>query len=392
MDNKKIGIGIIGCGTISQVYLGNFTEHYDNVEVLAVADMFMEKAKETKEKYNLPKACTVEELLEDPQIEIVVNLTIPMAHYEINMKALKAGKHVYCEKPLALSLEEANEIAELAKEKGLMAVSAPDTFLGSGIQTSRKLLDEGAIGKAIGFTANMICPGHELWHPAPGFYYKQGGGPMLDMGPYYITALVSLLGPVKKVSCFAVSGRPVRIVNGQETKVEVPTNYVGIMEFANGAVGNINMSFDIWDSEQPLLEIYGTDGSLTVPDPNGFSGQVKLFDGKELSNLVNAVTDPHPAKLITMVTRKGECKKNVASAFPENPDPRGNMRGLGVSDMAQALIDGRPARLNCDLSRHVVEVLTSFEKASASGQVYEMTTTCERPVAMDPSAALWQAK
>ena len=390
--SKTVGIGIIGCGTISDVYLGNFTQHYSNVKLVACADMFMEKAQQTKEKYHLPKACSVEELLADPEIEIVVNLTIPAAHYEINKKALNAGKHVYCEKPLALSLEDANEIANLAAEKGLMAVSAPDTFLGAGAQTCRKLIDEGAIGEPIGFTANMICPGHELWHPAPGFYYQIGGGPMLDMGPYYITALVCLLGPVKKVSCFATSGRPKRVINGEEKQVEVPTNYVGIMEFANGVVGNINMSFDIWDSKLPTLEIYGTKGTLEVPDPNTFSGEVKMFDGKKLQEIVGAITDPHPAKLITMVTRKGECAQDVAPAFAAIDDPRGNMRGLGVCDMAQALIDGRKSRLSSDISRHVVEVLTSFEKASKTGSIYEMTTTCERPQPMCAESALWEAK
>ena len=167
--DQKVKVGIIGCGTISDVYLTNFKEHYDNVDVVACADIFVEKAKQTSEKYQIPKACNVEELLSDDEIEIVVNLTIPMAHYEVNMKALQAGKHVYCEKPLALKLEEANEIAALAAEKHLLAVSAPDTFLGAGAQTCRTLLDQGAIGKPVAFTANMVCPGHELWHPAPAF-------------------------------------------------------------------------------------------------------------------------------------------------------------------------------------------------------------------------------
>ena len=194
--SKQTGIGIIGCGTISDVYLTNITQHYKNVKVIACADMFLEKAQQTKEKYGLPKACSVDELLADKEVEIAVNLTIPTAHYEINMKALHAGKHVYCEKPLALSLKEADEIVKTAAEKGLMAVSAPDTFLGAGAQTCRRLIDEGAIGTPVGFTANMVCPGHELWHPAPAFYYKKGGGPMMDMGPYYMTTLVSIVGPI----------------------------------------------------------------------------------------------------------------------------------------------------------------------------------------------------
>lgn len=389
---KTIGIGIVGCGTISDVYLTNITQHYKNLKVVACADMFLEKAEQTKEKYHLPKACTVEELLADEEVKIVVNLTIPMAHYEINKKALLAGKHVYCEKPLALDLKQANEIAELAAQKELMAVSAPDTFLGAGAQTCRKLIDDGVIGTPISFTANMTCPGHELWHPAPAFYYKQGGGPMLDMGPYYITTLVSLLGPIKKISCFAVKGRPVRTVNGQPQQTEVPTHYSGIMEFVNGAVGTVTMSFDVWDSSLPLLEIFGTDGSISVPDPNMFCGEITAFHGKKLTNIVEQVSDPHPAKLMTMVTRKQECKEVVVPLFPADPDPRCNMRGLGVSDMAQALIDGRCSRLNVQMSRHVVEALTAFEIASETGNVYEMTTTCERPQPMCEDAQLWEAR
>lgn len=389
---KTIGIGIVGCGTISDVYLTNITQHYKNLKVVACADMFLEKAQQTKEKYGLSKACTVEELLKDEEVKIVVNLTIPMAHYEINKKALLAGKHVYCEKPLALNLEQANEIVEIAAQKKLMAVSAPDTFLGAGAQTCRKLIDEGVIGRPISFTANMTCPGHELWHPAPAFYYKQGGGPMLDMGPYYITTLVSLLGPIKKISCFATKGRAVRMVNGQPQQTEVPTHYSGIIEFVNGVVGTITMSFDVWDSSLPLLEIFGTDGSISVPDPNMFCGEITAFHGKKLEKMVEQVSDPHPAKLMTMVMKKQECKEIVAPLFPADPDPRCNMRGLGVSDMAQALLNGRSSRLNAQMSRHVVEALTAFEIASETGKVYEMTTTCERPQPMCENAQLWEAR
>lgn len=383
MENRNyIGVGIIGCGTISDVYLTNMTQHYENIKVIACADMFPEKAQAAKEKYNLPKACTVDELLSDPQVEIVVNLTIPAAHYEINMKALNAGKHVYCEKPMALTLEDAEKTVKLAREKGLMACSAPDTFLGAGIQTCRKLLDEGRIGRPTAFTANLVSPGHELWHPAPEFYYKNGGGPMMDMGPYYITALVSLLGPVKRVSCMANMASAQREIHGHMEKVDVPTHYSGIMEFENGIVGNINMSFDVWDSALPGIEIFGTKGVMNVPDPNLFGGPVHIFDGEKLKSIVNSVEGPSFAKLVKMITSKGECKEEIPLAFPADEDPRCNMRGLGVSDMAQAMIDHRASRLNGELSRHVVEVLTAFDKAAAEGKTYEMTTTCSRPEPM----------
>ena len=391
MEKKDyIGIGIIGCGTISDIYLTNFTQHYHNVKIIACADMFLEKAEAAKEKFKLAKACTVDELLKDPDVELVVNLTIPAAHYEINMKALKAGKHVYCEKPLALNVEEAEATVKLAEQKGLMACGGPDTFLGAGIQTCRKLIDAGKIGRPVGFTANLVCPGHELWHDAPEFYYKQGGGPMWDMGPYYITALVSLLGPVKRVSCMAKISRSEREIHGKPIKVEVPTHYAGLMEFENGAVGNINMSFDVWDSQLPCMEIYGTTGMLTVPDPNLFGGSVKFFDGSRLSDIVQAVEGTAFARLVTMVTKTPECRTEVPLAFPADEDPRCNMRGLGVSDMAGALIAGRDSRLSGELSEHVVEVLAGLDRAAKEGAAVEMKTSCRRPEPMAEGKALWQ--
>lgn len=392
MSRQKLGIGVIGCGTISDVYLTNITQHYDNLDLIACADLFAEKAQKTAEKYSIPKACTVEELLTIPEIELVLNLTIPAAHYEVNMQVLNAGKHLYCEKPLTLSLEDAKAVAALAKEKGLLACSAPDTFLGAGAQTCRALIDEGAIGTPFGFTANMICAGHELWHPAPGFYYKKGGGPMFDMGPYYITALAALLGPIKSIACFTATGRPVRNILGVEQETEVPTHYTGIMTFECGAVGSINMSFDTWNSDLPCMEIYGTAGSLSVPDPNGFGGPVMLYDGSKLKGIVEKVTEPHPAKLITMVTNQKTCLEEIPLMFPADPDPRGNMRGLGASDMAQALMDGRESRLSSALSVHVVEALNAFEIAANTNSVYEMTTTCERPEPMGRCWDLWEVR
>lgn len=390
--SKKIGVGIIGCGTIADVYMTNITQHYNNIDLLAVADMYVEKAQQAAEKFNVPKACTVEELLAMDEIEIVLNLTIPMAHYTVDMQVLNAGKHLYSEKPLTLEIDQAKEVVALAKEKGLMAVSAPDTFLGAGAQTCRKLVDEDQIGDIVGFTANMACPGHELWHPAPGFYYKNGGGPMFDMGPYYVTTLVSILGPIKRISCFTTIGREERNILGTMTKTEVPTHYSGIIEFENGAIGNINMSFETWSASLPCLELYGTKGTLTVPDPDSFAGAVTLFDGQKLKDMVDAVTDPHPAKIITMVTRQGECKMDQPLLFSYDPDPHTNMRGLGVSDMAQSLIDGRPARLSSEISLHVVEALNAFEISAKTGTAYEMTTTCERTEPMKEDWELWEVK
>lgn len=305
MVKGKAKIGIIGCGTISETYLKNLMVKFDNLQVVACADIVEEKAKQTSEKFNIPKFCNVEQLLADSEVDIVVNLTIPAVHHKVNMQALTAGKHVYCEKPLALSLEDANEAVAFAAEKGLILASAPDTFLGAGVQTCRKLIDDGAIGKPVGFTANMTSPGVDLWHPAPDFYYKKGGGPMWDMGPYYLTALISLLGPIKQISCLATVARQERkMFDGHMVEVEVPTHYAGIAEFCSGVVGNVNMSFDVWHSRLPLIEIFGTGGSIEVPDPNMFNGSVIYCDASRVQEAVGGVQGGHHDRLIRLIDRK----------------------------------------------------------------------------------------
>jgi predicted dehydrogenase len=348
----------------------------------------VEKAKEAQIKYNLPKACSVEELLRDPDVDIVVNLTIPAAHYEVNMSALRAGKHVYCEKPLALSLSEAKEITDLAEAKSLRVGCAPDTFLGGGIQTCRKLLDEGIIGKPVGFTANLVSPGPENFHPAAHFYYKKGAGPMMDMGPYYLTALVYLLGSIKEVGCFARAGRAQREVNDDLVDVEVFTHYAGIMNMTNGAVGNINMSFDVWRSNLPGIEIYGTEGTLFVPDPNMFEGPVKVFLKKDIIPQIKAGKS-FMEKIIAMVgPDSAKHLKVVPLEFPAEK----NMRGFGVSDMAQAIMDSRPHRVNGDIAKHVVEAMTAFETCERTDALYQMTTSCDRPMPLPEGLELWAVK
>ncbi|MCI2049575.1 MAG: Gfo/Idh/MocA family oxidoreductase [Lachnospiraceae bacterium] len=363
---EKVKVGIIGCGAISDVYMTNITRHCGNLELAAVANRSADKAKAAAEKFHIPVACSTEELLGMEEIRIVLDLTVPAAHYGVNRQILEAGKNLYSEKPFAIRTEEANELIGLAAAKGLMAAGAPDTFLGAGAQTARALLDAGRIGKPFGFTANMTCPGHELWHPNPGFYYQKGGGPMFDMGPYYMTTLVCLLGPVKRISAFLTSGWPVRNILGKMTETEVPTHYTGTMEFANGAVGTVTMSFDTWYSSLPRLEIYGTEGTLVLPDPNCFGGQVRLFDGKQ------------------------NRMQEVAPLFPQAPDPSCNMRGLGVSDMACALTDGRGSRLRSDVLLHVVEILNAFEISARENRPCELQTTCDRPEPMDSDWALWE--
>jgi predicted dehydrogenase len=273
----RVKVGIIGCGNISDIYLKNCTKVFDNLEVVACADLIMDRAKAKAEAYNIPKACTVEELLADPEIEIVINLTIPKAHAEVCLAALEAGKNVYVEKPLAISREDGKKIIETAKKKGLLVGGAPDTFLGGGIQTCKKIIDDGWIGEPIAATAFMVCHGHESWHPDPEFYYKLGGGPMFDMGPYYLTALVSLMGPIRRVTGSARITFPERLITSQpkygtKITVDVPTHVAGIMDFESGAIGTILTSFDVWGSQLPRIEIYGSAGSMIVPDPNKTAG------------------------------------------------------------------------------------------------------------------------
>lgn len=387
---RKIKVGIIGCGVISGIYLTNLTTRFNKyLEVAACADMFVEKAKEAAEKFKVPKACSVEELLGDPDIEIVVNLTIPAAHYEVNLAILNAGKHVYCEKPLALTTEEGKKILELAAAKGLLVGNAPDTFMGAGIQTCRKALDEGWIGKPLVITANMVCHGHEAWHPAPEFYYKKGAGPMMDMGPYYITALVSLLGPIKRTMCFAKKSYDQRTITstsplkGKVIDVEVLTHYSGIMEFENGVVANINMSFDMWKSNLPCIEIHGTDGSMTVPDPNMFGGPVRIIRGEGMIAAVDGLSTGEAVMKFH--------SPEVAALYKEIPMPYyyvQNSRGLGVLDMAYAIVTGRKHRACGELTYHVLEALTSFDISAKEGTVYNMKSSCERPAQMPVGLAI----
>ena len=391
MTKDKVNVGVIGCGNISIVYFTNLTQHYKNVHVAACADMFPEKAQEAAEKYGIPKACTVDELLADPEIDLVVNLTIPAAHYDINKKALEAGKHVYCEKPLALSLQDADELVQLADRKGLYVTSAPDTFLGAGLQTCRKLIDEDKLGKITGFTANLVSHGSELWHPGPKFLYQKGAGPMLDMGPYYITALVSLLGPIKQLSCYCRLPEKQREIQGEMFNVEIDTTYTAIAEFACGAVGTLCVSYDIWQSELPCLEIYGTKGVLYGPDPNFFKGPVKYYDGKALETYIKTQCHSIEERLGAMHGPKArDFLSEAPLAYPTDMAETANMRGLGVSDIASALLHGRKPRLSGALSRHVVEALTGFKISSDTGLPYVMQTTCQRPEPVPTGLALWQ--
>lgn len=353
---KKLKIGIIGCGNISSIYMENCPK-FPHLELVACADLDEKRAQAQAGKFGIPKACSVEELLSDPGIELVINLTIPKAHASVSLQALEAGKHVYSEKPLAITREEGKQMLEAAKRKNLLVGSAPDTFLGAGIQTAIHLIEQGEIGVPVGASAFMICRGHEHWHPDPAFYYDIGGGPMFDMGPYYLTALVALLGPIKRISGSARISYPERTVRskpkeGTKIVVSTPTHLSGVMDFASGVIGTITTSFDAFGGTSlPPIEIYGSQGTILVPDPNTFGGPVRI-------------------------------RKSDEKEFSEVPLSYGfaqNSRGLGVSDMAKAILEGGNYRANGELAYHVLEAMHGLLESSEKGTHYIMESTCARP-------------
>jgi len=387
METMKVGV--IGCGAICNIYIRNIQEHFDNVEVISCSDLYLEKAQAAKEKYGLKKACTNEELLADPEVDIVLNLTVPAVHYELNKSILRAGKHLYCEKPLAMTAEEATEIVRLGRELGLRVSDAPDTFLGPGIQTVRKLLDEGAIGEVCGFTANLCTPGHEEWHPSPMFYYEPGGGPMRDMGPYYLTALISLLGPVEEVSCYTSTNFKTRDIKGTVIEPAIPTHYVGLMKLRSGVTGNINMSWDVWHTELPRLEIYGTKGMITLPDPNNTEGPVYLFSAEDFREQWHKI--PREQFVDRLMFLGGPEKLKYYKEVPLAYTGGLNMRGVATAEMALAIAEGRPHRASGEMAAHIVDILNSLEESSDKHEIVKLKTSFERPEAFYPVAeGIWK--
>ncbi|MFA6567678.1 MAG: Gfo/Idh/MocA family oxidoreductase, partial [Victivallales bacterium] len=329
MAANKMKIGIIGCGSISGAYLGNGSS-FNDIEIMACADINMAAAEAKAAEFKV-RAMTVDELLKSPEIELVVNLTIPAAHAEINLRALNAGKHVYCEKPLAISLADGKKIIELAQKKKLRVGCAPDTFLGAGLQTCRKIIDDGWIGRPVAGTAFMMGTG-PVGHPNPFFFFQTGAGPMFDLGPYYMTALVHLLGPVKTVSACTQTSFPFRIATckehfGKKIRVDVPTHCSGTLEFHNGAMITVVMSWECCRHNHSPIEIYGTEGSLAVPDPNTFGGPVKIFRPGSEDWMESVLTHKY--------------------AKPS--------RIIGAADIAAAVKSGRAHRASGELACHVLE-------------------------------------
>lgn len=370
---RNVNVGILGCGVISNTYSRDIKRFYPSLHLAACADVNVELAKSHAEKYQIPSGCSVEEMLAMEEVELVVNLTPPQFHMELNKKILQAGKHVFCEKPFAPTAAQARQIMDLADEKRLLVGSAPDTFLGSSLQTCRKILDDGWIGKPLYVTANMMSNGVETWHPAPANFYKQGAGPLYDMGPYYFTALAALLGPVKRVSAFSGTGFPVRKVytgplKGQEVPVETPTHYSGTAELASGVIVSMNISFDIWHSNLPMFEIYGTDGTLEVPDPNMSGGRPRVY---RKERTLDVLYDD---------SRETKEKQDTSVELPElYPHIGDYTRGIGVLDLACAIDEKRKPRVNAEMACHVIEAITGMMESAQDKKVYEMKTTCEKP-------------
>ncbi len=357
---KPVNIAMIGVGNISGIYLTNITNTFAEIKLIGVCDLVRERAEAAQAKYGVPKLYgTMHDAFADPEVDIVLNLTRPYEHFDVTRAALLAGKHVYSEKPLAASLAEGIQLRDLAAEKGLLIGGAPDTFLGAGIQTCRKLMDDGYIGEPVGSAAFMVCRGHEGWHPDPAFYYQRGGGPMLDMGPYYVTAMVNLMGGIERVMSASRTAFPRRMITSQPLSgtpidVTVSTYVAGTVQYASGAIGTLFTTFDVYYPNQARFEVYGSEGTLIVPDPNTFGGPILLYrpEDKEL--------------------------REIPLCF----DYKENSRGLGLADMAKALRDGRPARAGVQQTFHVLEAMEGFETSSQTGEWVRMTSQYTRQAPM----------
>ena len=357
MEHKPVSVGVIGCGNISGIYLES-PGKFPILNITACADLDVARAEAQAAKYGIAKAYSVEELLADPEIEIVINLTIPQAHAGVAMAAHNAGKSVYNEKPLSVEREDARKLLELAEAKRLLVGCAPDTFLGAGFQTARAAIDSGKIGQPVGAQAFFVSRGPEAWHPNPAFFYERGAGPMFDMGPYYLTAMTSLLGPVRRVTGTTRISFPQREIGsepfkGQMINVTTPTHVSGLLEFASGPVGSILCSFDVWASSVPRIEIFGSEGTLILPDPNFFDGPVQFLKG--------GVRNPEPENL------------------PLVSDYTANNRGLGVADMAYALRTGRQHRASGALAFHVLDIMHAIHESSAEGRHISLESSFPLP-------------
>ena len=353
---QTLNVGLIGTGNIAPAYIEGCAP-FDVIKITACADILTERAQAFAAEHGLI-ACSVDDLLARDDIDIVVNLTIPAAHARVSLQIIKAGKHAYSEKALAVSRDEGKKIVNAAKAAGLRLGCAPDTFLGGGLQTARKAIDDGLIGAPVAATAVFMAHGPESWHPNPGIFYQKGAGPLFDMGPYYLTALVHLMGAVARVSASARKSFPERIATsealmGARLPVEVNTHVAGTLEFASGAIASVITSFDVWGHQLPWIEIHGADGSLSLPDPNVFDGIVRVMKGGA----------------------RDWVEVPLAHAFKIG-------RGTGVADMAYAIQSGRPHRASGDLAFHVLDIMCALEESAAQGRRIALESRVEQPQAL----------
>ncbi|MGP9818700.1 Gfo/Idh/MocA family protein [Salinarimonas sp. NSM] len=379
MSPTTLRAGVLGCGNISDTYLSR-ARAFEGVEIVACADTDAGRASAQAERYGV-RALAPEALLADPGVDIVINLTPPKAHAAVGAGVIAAGKHLYSEKPLGVSLEEGRALVAAAERAGVRLGCAPDTILGGGHQLARKLVDEGAIGRPISGAIWFATRGMEHWHPDPAFFFQAGGGPILDIGAYYVTALVNLIGPVRRVVGIGARGFAERVVTsegphqGARLPVEVDTLVVGALEFACGAVVSLTATWDVWAETPFRLELYGSEGTMLLPDPNFFGGATRL-------------------------SRRGEPFERIepsamAHARPNRRTGRGeevaDYRMLGVVDLARAIAEGRGHRCSGQLALHVLEVLLAFDRAAREGRQVEIASTCERPQALGPQDLRWRA-
>lgn len=352
-------VGVIGCGSVSEAYFRNLTAS-DLVQVVACTDLVLERAQARAAQFGVPRACTLEELLADPEIDLVVNLTIPSAHFDVTMSALRAGKHVWTEKPLAMDRSGGEVLLREAAERGLQIGCAPDTVLGAGLQTSRRLIDQGLIGEPLAALAFFTNRGPETWHPDPVFLYQAGAGPLFDVGVYYVSALVNLLGPVASVTAMGRMLYTERVIGsgpraGESFRVGTDTYVTAILQFESGVLANVVATFGVWGGDLPRLQVYGPDGVLNAPDPNTFGGPVT-------ANLHQDETG----------------WREMPLAY-DHTDLCRNCRGLGVIEMAAAVHEGRPPRASGAIGHHVLDVMQSAAESAAEGRHVEVRSTCERP-------------
>jgi predicted dehydrogenase len=373
---RPVAIGIIGCGNISEAYF-RLSKVFPGVAIVACADMLPAAAAARAEQFSV-RPMSVDALLKDEEIAAVINLTVPDAHYGVTRSILSAGKHAYSEKPLALTSAEARKLVAEADRRGLKLGGAPDTFLGAGGQTARRLVDKGAIGRVLAGTAHFMGHGMEHWHPNPTFFFKPGGGPVFDMGPYYISMLVNLLGPVKSVAAMGMKGFDERVVTskpnyGMRIKVTTPTTFNAVLEFRSGAQVTFGTSWDVWrHGHQNPIELYGAEGTMLVPDPNFFAGKVSY--SKQGGDYVEVDSGGDPF--------------GAANWPPPPAEPsRANYRMLGVADLIDAAARDREPRCSGRLAGHVVEVMEAILVSAAERSFVKIRSTLERPAPLTAADA-----